>query len=74
MTTHDLLTALFSWWPFVMLIGAYLIVTRFYRPRSSTEIVELYKEQIAETRRTNDTLERIAAALDKRSPEKSGLQ
>ncbi|WP_315837415.1 hypothetical protein [Bradyrhizobium prioriisuperbiae] len=71
MTTHDLLTALFSWWPFVMLIGAYLLATRFLRPRSTTEIVELYKQQIAETRRTNDVLERIAATLEKRSLENS---
>ena len=69
MTTHDLLAALFSWWPFVMLIGAWIVITRFSRPctASGATIIALYEQQIAKTRRTNEALERIAAALDKRS-------
>jgi hypothetical protein len=69
MTTHELLAALFSWWPFVMLIGAWIVITRYCRPRtaSGTTIVDLYEQQIAETRRTNEMLEKIAATLDKRS-------
>jgi hypothetical protein len=68
MTTHDFLTALYSWWPFVMLIGAWLLVARFTRARtaSGATMIELYEQQVAETRRTNAALERIAAALDKR--------
>jgi hypothetical protein len=31
-------------------------------------MIQLYEQQVAETRRMNANLERIAAALDKRSP------
>jgi hypothetical protein len=68
MTTQDLLSAVFSWWPFVVLIGAWIVITRFYyRSKSGVTMIELYEQQIAETRRTNATLEKIAAALEKRS-------
>lgn len=60
---------LLSWWPFVVLILAYILCVRFTRQRSASGLtmIELYEQQIAETRRTNATLERIAAAVDKRS-------
>jgi len=35
-------------------------------------MVELYEQQIAETRRMNDFLERITASLEKREPSASG--
>jgi hypothetical protein len=46
MTTHDLLAALFSWWPFVMLIGAWIVITRFSRPctASGATIIALYEQ------------------------------
>jgi hypothetical protein len=69
MTTHDLLSALFSWWPFVIIIGMWIVLTRLSRPRTASGVtmIELYEQQLAETRRTNVALERIAAALDVRS-------
>jgi hypothetical protein len=69
MTTHDLLAALFSWWPFIMIIGMWIVLVRLTRSRtaSGATMIELYEQQVAEARRTNAVLERIAGALDKRS-------
>lgn len=69
MTMQELLSALFSWWPFVMLIGAWIVMARICSPRTAfgTTMIELYEQQVAETRRANAVLEKIAAALDKRS-------
>jgi hypothetical protein len=43
----DLLSALFSWWPFVMLIAAWIVIVRFNRPRTASGItmIELYEQQ-----------------------------
>jgi hypothetical protein len=62
-------SVLLSWWPFVVLIAAYILCVRFTRQRTASGLtmIELYEQQIVETRRTNATLERIAAALDKGS-------
>lgn len=63
----DWISILFSWWPFVMLIGAWILIVRLNRQRTASglTVVELYEQQIAETRRTNAILEKIATALDK---------
>jgi uncharacterized membrane protein len=68
MTTHDLLSVMASWWPFIMLIGAWIVVARFSRQRtaSGATMIELQEQHVEETRRTNVALEKIAAALDKR--------
>jgi hypothetical protein len=65
----DWLSMLLSWWPFVVMIIAWIVVMRFSRPRSASgaTMIELYEQQIAETRRTNATLERMATALEKRA-------
>jgi hypothetical protein len=62
-------SVLISWLPFVVIVAALLLCVRFTRHRSASGLtmIELYEQQIAETRRTNATLEKIAAALDKRS-------
>ena len=64
------LSALLSWWPFVVMIAAYILCVRFSRQRTASglTLIELYEQQIAETRRTNATLEKIATALEKASP------
>ena len=63
----DLLSVLLSGWPFVMLIGARIVVSRFaYRTKSGVSAIELCEQQLTETQRINANLERIVAALDKR--------
>ena len=56
------------------MIIAWIVVMRFSRQRttSGATMIDLYEQQIAETRRTNATLERMAMALEKRTqPERS---
>ncbi|WP_244623360.1 hypothetical protein [Bradyrhizobium sp. MOS001] len=58
-----------SWLPFLVLVGIWLWYSRASRRSSSgTSWVDLYEQQVAENRRTNALLERIAAALEKPSP------
>jgi hypothetical protein len=58
-----------SWLPFLVLVGVWLWYSRTSRRSSSgTSWVDLYEQQVAESRRTNALLERIAAALEKPSP------
>jgi hypothetical protein len=49
MTTGDLLSALVSWWLFVMLIAAWIVITRFNCPRtpSGTTMIELCEQPVA---------------------------
>ncbi|WP_420966341.1 hypothetical protein [Bradyrhizobium sp. B120] len=63
----DWISVLLSWWPFVMLIGAYILIVRLNRQRSASGLtaIELCEQQVAETQRTNAILEKIAAALHK---------
>ncbi|SCB25676.1 hypothetical protein GA0061099_1003629 [Bradyrhizobium yuanmingense] len=58
-----------SWLPFLVLVGAWLWYSRTIRRSSSgASWVDLYEQQVAENRRTNALLERIATALEKPSP------
>lgn len=58
-----------SWLPFLVLVGVWLWLSRrSWRGSSGTSWVDLYEQQVAESRRTNALLERIAAALEKPSP------
>jgi hypothetical protein len=59
-----------SWVPFIMMVIAMFVCVRLYRPRaaSGATMVQLYEQQLTETRRTNATLERIAAALEAQIP------
>jgi len=60
-----------TWLPFLLLIGAFVAFGRWHGMRakgpSGSSLIELYEQQVAETRRMNTTLERIAAALEKRA-------
>ena len=61
---------LVSWLPFLLLIGVWFWLSRSAgmkaRGRSGITMIELYEQQVEETRRMNATLERIAAAMEKR--------
>jgi hypothetical protein len=58
-----------SWLPFVALVGVWIWLSRKrLRGSSGTNLVDLYEQQVAESRRTNTLLERIASALEKPSP------
>ncbi|PPQ19025.1 hypothetical protein CV770_12915 [Bradyrhizobium sp. AC87j1] len=66
MAVADILLAMYSWWPFILIVGGSILAMRAMRQRTSSgaTMIDLYEEQIAETRRTNAGLERIAAALE----------
>ena len=59
-----------SWLPFLVLIGLWFWLSRRHgmqaRSSSGTSLIELYEQQVAESRRMNGFLERIAVALEKR--------
>jgi hypothetical protein len=67
---NEWLSLLLSWLPFLLLIGAWVWLSRGVgmraRGRSGVAMIELYEQQVEEVRRINVTLERIAAALEKR--------
>jgi uncharacterized membrane protein YhfC len=60
-----------SWLPFLFLIGLWFWFSRKYgmqtRGSSGATLVQLYEQQVEESRRTNGNLERIAASLEKRA-------
>jgi ATP-dependent Zn protease len=65
-----------SWVPFLVLIGVWFWFSRRFgaqaRGSSGTTMIELYEQQVAESRRMNVILERIAVSLEKReNPPKS---
>jgi len=66
MTVTDILLAMYSWWPFILIVGGSILAMRAMRQRTSSgaTMIDLYEQQIAEARRTNAGLERIAAALE----------
>jgi ATP-dependent Zn protease len=67
---NEWLSLLVSWLPLLLLIGVWFWLSRSAgmkaRGRSGITIIELYEQQVEETRRMNVTLERIAVALEKR--------
>ncbi|MGJ4911755.1 hypothetical protein ACQR1H_30860 [Bradyrhizobium sp. HKCCYLRH2015] len=54
-----------SWLPFIFLIGVWFLLSRRGGLGPSAKVVQLYEQQIDETRRTNTLLERIAVSLEK---------
>lgn len=64
-----------SWMPFLVLIAIWFWVSRSMGMRakssSGATLIELYDQQVAESRRMNVNLERIATALEKREGTKS---
>lgn len=65
---NDWMALAASWLPFVVLMAVWLWLSRGYRGRgpSGANWAELYEQQVAETRRMNVFLERIAVSLEKR--------
>lgn len=65
---------LVSWLPFLLLIGVWLLLSRRMgmqaRGKSGVIMIELYEQQVEESRRMNGNLERIATALEKREPQR----
>ena len=64
-------TILVTWLPFLILVAVLVLFGRSQGMRSrgpsGHSLIELYEQQVAETRRMNSTLERIAVALEKRA-------
>ena len=60
-----------SWLPFLVLIGVWFWFSRTNgmrtRGSSGVTLIDLYEQQVAESRRMNANLERIAASLEKRA-------
>jgi ATP-dependent Zn protease len=69
--SEEWISVLVAWLPFVLLIGALVVMARWQGMRSrgpsGHSLIELYEQQVAETRRMNVSLERIAVALEKRA-------
>jgi hypothetical protein len=61
-----------SWLPFLLLIGLWFWFSRRSgmqaRGKSGVTLIELYEQQVAETRRMNGFLERIAQSMEKHEP------
>ena len=68
----ELLSYSFTWLPFIVLVIVWVLLWRsmagklWWRSPSGATGLELIEQQLAETRRMNATLERIALALEKR--------
>ncbi|TWA97015.1 hypothetical protein [Bradyrhizobium stylosanthis] len=64
-----------SWLPFVALIGFWFWFSRRNgmqaRGKSGASLIELYEQQLIETRRMNTFLERIAVTMEKHEPPRS---
>jgi hypothetical protein len=69
--SKETISALIGWLPMFLMIGAFFYFSKRAgmqaRSPSGTSLIELYEQQVKETRRMNDKLERIAAALEQRS-------
>jgi hypothetical protein len=67
----DLLNAFVSWLPILVFVAIAIWYARSAglraRAPSGVTMLELYELQVAETRRMNATLERIAAIMEKRA-------
>jgi ATP-dependent Zn protease len=66
----DWLSTAVSWLPFLILMGVWFWFARSSgmraRGSSGVTMIDLYEQQVAETRRMNALLERIAVTLEKR--------
>jgi ATP-dependent Zn protease len=67
---NEWISLVVSWLPFVALIAVWFWLARRNgmqaRGSSGASMIELYEQQVAETRRMNGFLERIAVATEKR--------
>lgn len=61
-----------AWLPFVLLIAVWFWFSRRNgmqaRGSCGATLIELYEQQVAETRRMNGLLERIAVSMEKHDP------
>jgi ATP-dependent Zn protease len=68
---HWVVSLIVSWLPFIVLVIVWVLLSRSMgmrsRSPSGATLPELTEQQLAETRRMNATLERIAVALEKRA-------
>jgi hypothetical protein len=73
--TEEWIAVLVNWLPFLLLIVVFLLLARWQglrsRGPSGSSLIELYEQQVAETRKLNASLERIAVALEKRASQAS---
>lgn len=64
-----------AWLPFLVIIAVWFWFSRRNgmqaRGSSGATLIELYEQQVAETRRMNQFLERIAMSLEKREGARS---
>jgi ATP-dependent Zn protease len=68
MSQQDWISLLVSWLPFIALIVVWIALSRGMQTRGPwARTAILYEQQLAEVKRTNAFLERIAIALEKRS-------
>ena len=69
--THWVVSLIVSWLPFIVLVIVWVLLSRSIRMRSRSPsgatLPELTEQYVAETRRMNVILERIAVALEKRA-------
>ena len=69
--SEEWISVLVAWLPFVLLIAVLVVMARWQGMRSrgpsGVSLIELYEQQVAETRKMNTTLERIAVALEQRA-------
>ena len=69
--TQEWLTVIVSWLPLLVFIGIAIWYARSAGMRargpSGATLIELYEQQVNESRRMNANLERIAASLEKRA-------
>jgi ATP-dependent Zn protease len=67
---NDWMGLVVAWLPFLVLMVLWFWFSRRNgmqaRGSSGSTLIELYEQQVAETRRMNQFLERIAASLEKR--------
>ena len=63
------ISLLVSWLPFIALIAVWIYLSKGFQGRSPSgrTLIQLYEDQLAETKKMNTILERVAAALERRA-------
>ena len=68
MSQQDWISLLVSWLPFIALIVVWVVISRGLQTRGPwARTADLFEQQLAEVKRTNGLLERIAIALEARA-------
>jgi hypothetical protein len=74
--SDDSISLLLTWLPFFALLVVFGFYARYAgmhaRGPSGSTLIELYEQLVVETKHTNSTLERIAAALEKHAGKTGG--